>query len=382
MSLIAKLGSVHMLGEYALAVAVAMPVAMLTHLNLRAVLATDVDDKHAFGDYLAVRYVVSTAGIATIALLAVLAANTAADMAAIVLVGLSLSVENISDVYYGPLQRRERMDQVARSILARAGVSLLSIAAVLWWTRNLVAALGALALARLAVLLIYDRPRGRRGERLGRTNAATQFEIFRTALPLGFVLMLGSLSANIPRYAIERRIGTVELGAFAAAASFANVGNAILQALGQSALPRLARYFTTGDRRAYRKLTLAVIGIAGAVGLAGVAVASAVGDFALRLLYRPEYAAYQDVLVAVMGASVCTYVAVALGYASTSARAFRAQMVLLAVVVCVCAAASEALVPRFGLKGAAMSLAVAAVVQIAGQLLILRKALRTVEQHA
>ena len=46
-----------MLGEYALAVAVASPVALFSHLNLRAVLATDAARRHPLGDYMTVRIV-------------------------------------------------------------------------------------------------------------------------------------------------------------------------------------------------------------------------------------------------------------------------------------------------------------------------------------
>ena len=50
-----------MLGEYALAMAIATPVGLFSHLNLRAVLATDMERRHPFGDYLAVR--MGTAGL-------------------------------------------------------------------------------------------------------------------------------------------------------------------------------------------------------------------------------------------------------------------------------------------------------------------------------
>src|ERR1035441_3259888 len=67
LSLIARLGGAEMLGEYALALAVATPVAMFSHLNLRAVLATDMERRHPFGDYLAVRMGTVGLGIAAIA---------------------------------------------------------------------------------------------------------------------------------------------------------------------------------------------------------------------------------------------------------------------------------------------------------------------------
>ncbi|RPI15197.1 MAG: hypothetical protein EHM65_04200, partial [Acidobacteriales bacterium] len=70
LSLLAKLGGGEMLGQYALALAVTTPVAMLSHLNLRAVLATDMEHRHAFGDYLTVRLVTTVLALAAIAAMA------------------------------------------------------------------------------------------------------------------------------------------------------------------------------------------------------------------------------------------------------------------------------------------------------------------------
>jgi O-antigen/teichoic acid export membrane protein len=66
----------------------------------------------------------------------------------------------------------------------------------------------------------------------------------------------------------------------------------------------------------------------------------------------------------------------------TSARSFLAQMPLLVVVTAASAVASWLLVPRLGLDGAALAVALAACVQIAGEAWILRRALRRVERAA
>src|ERR1700716_121612 len=70
LSLLAKLGSSEMLGQYALAVALTAPVVMLSHLNLRAVLATDVAQKYPFQDYLAVRLFATAFTLISIGLIA------------------------------------------------------------------------------------------------------------------------------------------------------------------------------------------------------------------------------------------------------------------------------------------------------------------------
>jgi O-antigen/teichoic acid export membrane protein len=180
----------------------------------------------------------------------------------------------------------------------------------------------------------------------------------------------------VPRYAIERYLGTRELGAFAAVASFIAAGGAVVGALGQSAMPRLAICYSAGDLKRFRELALKLCALSLALGVAGVAGAVVAGRLVLGIAYRPEYAAYSGLLVAVMAAGVPRYVAIILGYVLTSVRSFGPQMPLLLAVTGAAALASWRLVPAMGLGGAAVAIAVAACVQIAGALLILGRAMR------
>src|SRR5579875_2135561 len=50
-SVLAKLGTPELVGQYALGVAVTTPILMLAQLNLRSVIATDVRREHQFRDY-------------------------------------------------------------------------------------------------------------------------------------------------------------------------------------------------------------------------------------------------------------------------------------------------------------------------------------------
>jgi O-antigen/teichoic acid export membrane protein len=376
LSLFAKLGSSEMLGQYALAVAVTAPIVMLSHLNLRAVLATDVGGKHPFGDYLAVRLGATGIGLAAIVAITPATAHSWAFAAAILAVGIAQSAETVSDIYYGALQRRERMDRIAWSMIGRAVVSVAALGAALRLTHRILPAVMALALGRLATLLVYDRPAGSAGEGLWHSGVRAQIRILRTASPLGIVLMLVSLNSNLPRYAIEHYLGTRELGAFAAAASFMTAGGTVINALGQSVTPRLARYFSEGDRARFRRLAAQLAGLGLALGAAGVVGALLFGRVLLRLLYRAEFEQYSGLLAGAMGAAAIGYVASAVGYAITSARAFDAQLPLFCAVAGICGLAAWVLIPRFGLTGAPMALAAAACVQVGGEMVILARAFR------
>jgi O-antigen/teichoic acid export membrane protein len=379
LSLIAKLGGSEMLGHYALALALTTPAVMLTHLNLRAVVATDVEARYPFGDYLAVRLGTTAAGLAAIAGLAFASSHFRPLAMTILVTGLSQSAETVSDLFHGALQRRERMGQIARSMMARAIVSVAALGIVLWWSHDLVSAVVALALGRLAVLLAYDLPRGVAGECLSGSGWRAELAILRTALPLGVVLMLVSLSTNLPRYAIGHDLGTRELGVFAAVVSFMTAGSTVVHALGQVATPRLARYFSERNLPRFRQMAFQLAGLVLASGVAGMFVATLFGKVVLRVLYRPEYAVYSGLLVAVMAAAIPGYLAIAFGYVITSARAFNAQMPLFCCVAACCGVVSWVLVPRIGLPGAVLALAAAACVQIGGEALILARALQRME---
>ena len=157
------------------------------------------------------------------------------------------------------------------------------------------------------------------------------------SLPLGFVMMLISLNSNIPRYFIERYLGERELGFFAAIAYLMVAGGMVVNALGESANPRLAKYYALGDSKAFRTLLLKLVGIGVVLGGVGVLVTVVAGQQILTLLYRPEYAKYTNLLIWLMVATGINYVSSFLGYGITAARYFRIQMPLFAIVTTISA---------------------------------------------
>jgi O-antigen/teichoic acid export membrane protein len=149
-------------------------------------------------------------------------------------------------------------------------------------------------------------------------------------LPLGFVAVLASLNSNIPRYFIEHYWGEQALGYFAAAAYLQMAGNTFVIALGQSAVPRLARDYHS-SRSAFRLLVQQMILIAACIGGGGVLVAVVFGRPLLELLYRPDYAQYKRVFVSLMLAGALNYIVSVLCAAMTASRMFRPQAVLFVI---------------------------------------------------
>lgn len=378
---IARLGTPEMVGQFALALAVTAPVVMFANLQLRAVQATDARRAYDFSDYLGLRLLTTAAALALIALIALLSGYRAETALVILFVGLAKGCEALSDVIFGLLQQRERMDRIAKSLMIEGPATLVVMAAVLALTHSVAAAAAAMALVWLLQLVLYDaRSAARllRARPRPRWHGPTLRRLAWLALPLGVTMLLISLNANIPRYVMERAWGEAELGIFAALAYLIVAGNTVVGALGQAASPRLAAHYAGGRARAFRGLLLKLVGMGALLGAAGVTVALLLGEPLLALIYGPAYAAHADVFVLVMLAGGIGYVSSFLGYGMTAARFFRAQAPLFAAVVAVTTLAALALIPPFGMRGAALALIASFSVQLSGSLALNLYALRRI----
>src|SRR5262249_26231587 len=96
-----------------------------------------------------------------------------------------------------------------------------------------------------------------------------------------------------------------------------------------------------------------------------VLVAVVLGGPLLTLLYTPEYAGHQVLLIWLMAAAGLGFVGSFLGYGMTAARYFRVQLPLFAGTALVSAGACVVLIPRFGLLGGALAATAGAGFQVA-----------------
>ena len=379
-SALAKLGSPEMVGVYALGIAVTTPPLMLAQLNLRSVIATDARQEHHFADYRDLRAISVSLTLIGIAIFVVMR-RSGQEALPILLIGLILGLQWMSDIYLGLLQARERIDRIAISVAMTGIVSLMALAITVRVSGSLNAGLSAVLLARLIVFLAYDSTNAVREyipRSAPRRHWGGQLRILRTSLPLGAVMMIGSVTPNLPRYFIAHLLGAGSLGIFSALASLMAAANLLINALGQASTSRLANLYSAGNALEFKRLTYGLIAAAAGLGLAGAIAASFIGPQVLTILFRREYAAHVDLLVTLAIAAAVTYIASLLGYAITACRCFSEQVPLQVATVAVAGITCALLVPRYGLEGGALALAAASLVQILGECMVLRSALQRI----
>jgi O-antigen/teichoic acid export membrane protein len=384
LSLIAKLGNPAMVGQYALALAVTAPVFMLTNLQLRAVQVTDAIGKYCDRDFAVLRSVASLAAMVTVLGFVVFSGWERETRAVLLLVAAGKAVEGFGDITSGVMQRAERLDRVAISLLWRGGLTL----ATFWFlssrTHSNVAGFTGALLASFLVFCAYDVPFASRLVRHAKTGASVRrvTELFRVSLPLGCVMALVSLNINIPRYMLDRYAGRAELGIFASLSYVVLAVSLLVTALGQSVSVRLSLFYAEREFKKFKKLVVELCAFAALIGVIGAPAAALCGRWLLSALYRPEYAEHVNVFVLLVVGAGFTAVGSFLGYALTAAHVFKPQLWTMLATCGTTALCSYLLVPRLGLSGAALAVLASSVVFAAGCAWLLRCALRDRRQRA
>ncbi len=362
---LAKLGNAEMIGRYALALAIVAPVILFFELKLREVQASDANDRHHFRDYLSLRSFTIALALILIVGIALSSGYSRQAIAVILAVGVCKAVESVSDILFGLMQKHEKMQYIAASLMLKGLLSLGALSLVLYLFQDLLWAVAAMLGVCLVVLLAFDLRNarlvsslGRSGTNSGNLHAWYQWQELRSlaqlALPLGLGAALSSLTLNVPRYLLARYHGETALGYFAAVSYLPFAGMLAIEAMGQSALPRLARYYRE-DLPAYRRLLSKLLGLGTALGLCGIFFSVLLGPRFLMLAYRPEYAGYSGVFTWMMLAGCMLYLCSIVAIGLTAARALKVQMRIAMAVFASSVLAALWLVPAYAERGAAWS---------------------------
>lgn len=379
---LAKLGgNAEMVGQFTLGLAVVAPVMLFTGMQLRAVQSTDARGEFQLGDYLSLRLLGIATAFLVILAIVVLTPYPPATKGVILVLAVAKALESLSEILHGYFQLSERMDRIARSLIIKGPLSLLLMTLGVWLTGQVLGGVCGLVLAWGLVLCFHDLRVARTLQKfsaspLGQAHTQLMTRIQPTwrwpilwrllllSLPLGFVMFLISLNVNIPRYFIEHYLGDQELGIFAGIAYIPLAGDLVINALAQSASPRLAHHYATGHRGQFLKLFLKLLGVGAVVGIVGLILARHFGAMILTAFYRPEFSQHTDVFELLLIASSLGYLCSICGYALTAVRQFWAQAPTFLFVTSTSAFLCHLLIPTQGLHGAVTALITAATIQL------------------
>ena len=215
MAIIQKMAGTVALGNYALALAISMPVYLLMGLSLRYSMVIDVNDVHSFGEYLGVRLFLNVMSILTV--LGIVGAKKLGTEMLVValLVSTYHGTITTSQLFEGVYQKHECMSYLGISRALNGVFSIPSVLLGFWIVGTLVGGLVFLCVAMALKILLYDVVNARRYARVSPSfSAELLWTIFKKCWVISLSAGLVSLGGNVPRYLIEDHLGRTALGFF------------------------------------------------------------------------------------------------------------------------------------------------------------------------
>lgn len=379
LSVLAKLGSASIVGQFTLGLAIGAPVFMFTNLQLRMVQATDVRGEHRFGDYFTLRLISTLAGLTAVACVLLFLHDSLEVRIVVFLVAITKSVECMSDAIAGLLQREERLKRVAISLMIRGVGSVAAFFVAFRFFRSLQLAVFAMAGVWLAVLMFYDVPNAKAviapEDGFFHFDGSQLRKIMLLGLPLGWVATLVSLNANIPRYFLQHYLGFADQGIYASLAYPVVAINLIVTALSVSVTTRLAHMFAAGERKQFLRLLLKLSMLGVIIVVLGVPLSFLAGRPLLTLLYTREYGNHVGLLAILVAATGIGTIGSFLFCGISAARVFRAQVPVYGASLLAGTAGAALLIPRSGLTGAGHAILISAITVVLGGGIVLRNLL-------
>jgi O-antigen/teichoic acid export membrane protein len=218
-------------------------------------------------------------------------------------------------------------------------------------------AMAALAVVWLVVLIFYERPVTLRmeGVRLAApiklAPVATCKRLVVLCAPLALVLLLLSAGTNLPRLMLERHAGEQSLGVFSAVAVMSGAIGLVYSALGQTALPRLARLFAS-DRDRFHSVMGRMMLFSAAVGVAMLAGAWLWGVRLVTVVYGHQSTVTAELVTGLVAIGILGNTSSLLGAGLTASRQLWSQLAASTMFLLITVLVGAWLIPGWGARGA------------------------------
>lgn len=357
-----RLGSFETCGVLTLAISITNVFYVVSTFSLRVFQVSDTNGKYPPGRYYSTRLMTGMLGFAGCVLFTLANAQYSLMQALCIVVYMLFKLgEALVDTLAAEQQKAWRMDYTCYSFLMR-GIAMLGtfVAAMLLW-HSLLIALVLMAVATLAIVLLYDL-------HLTLKLAPGKFDLslkkslplLKEAWPMMLNGMLMTMLASIPRYFLEQFAGSETLGVYSSIAMPAVIIQTGCSFIYSPLVAPLSEKYHAGDRagfgRGILRALLAVLAMAAAVMLGGVLL----GDWGLCLLYGEAIAPYTGQLLMVLVATLCMALLYFFEVPLTIVRRLKMMSVMHLVAAVLVTLLSVMLIPSMGMVGVNVAIIAAA----------------------
>lgn len=374
--LVMRLSGAYANGLLSTAMNLANPILSFACYGMRSFQVSDFTPQYSDRTYLHSRYVtVLAAGLGCCGF-AMAVSYTAEQRIVILLYTLCRLSEGLVDVWHGYLQKAERMDLVGISFGVRGLASIVSFAAGLALTQNLIFTLAVMCLLNWLYVFAVDIPFGRKNADFAFVGGGTVAALLLECLPLAVYSFLNSSVGSVVKHFCERLCGTEAFGNFNsifAPVQILQVGAAYIFV---PFITLFAHWWADREGKKFLRGLLITFAALGGVWLCGSVGAALLGPWAFSLLYGQKILPYMTLLQPLVAATIITTLVLILCHLLTVAREMKGLIVGNLAGIAASFVLAGPMIGAFGTTGAAWATVLSRLVQAALMLAFLLRRCR------
>lgn len=333
--------------------------------NIHTYQISDTKDVYSSGDYIGLRFVTSAIAVFLCIGYVIILGYPVPSILCVMLYMLFKLTETFCDVFHAIDQKHYRMDYVGISYCIRGVVSVLAFTASLLATGNVLTSILAMAIATIAVVVLYDmRCTAHFGSIKPLFCKKTIFSLLITCFPAVVASATFTAITTVPRQILESMHGSEALGYYGTIATPIVIVQIMATGIFNPMLTDLSYLYDKGNTRGFLKrianslfilLGLTIFTFLGVLFL---------GRFAVNLVFGAKFVPYTSLMYGIIGCTslyvvswLCTSILIIM-------RKLNVCMAASLLSLLVSAAIAHPMITAFGMNGVSFSVIAAYIIHI------------------
>ena len=339
-------------GYLALAMTVTNVFWCVAAYSIRAFQVSDIHGEYTDSTYFSARLVTCVAALLLCVVCAAAAGYSAHQIAVIAGYMVFRANEAFIDVLHGMDQKDWRMDYIGISFILR-GVAMLAVFVVLQWAWGLLPAIAGMVAVTMLIGLCFDLVKTRKlASFAAHLPRNPEWSLLRACWPLAAVGILNALLMPYSRHAIEKTLGTVQLGAYSSVAAPALIIQAGVTFMMSPLINVFSEHVKSGAWQRFNRLVLLCAGCVLGMTTVIAVVAHLWGEWILILVFGDTIRPYAYLFSGAVVVSGLTAGIWLLNIVFTTLRCLRDVLIGNAIGIAVCLLTATWLLTKQGLMGA------------------------------
>lgn len=376
--ILTRYSTLNQTGLYTIAFALACNTVTLASFGGRTYQVTDTKSEISTFSYIFSRYltVFSTVLILLVYLLS--RDYSVYKSTVVILICVFKYLEEISDVYYGVLQKNDKLYRVGQFQLLKSIINIIIFFIVINKTNNLLIAFSILVVINLLYFLILERKSAKRCEKWSwKVDKAELKKYFNANFFICVLTFLTTYIINSPKYAIDKFLSSDLQAIFGIiimpATVMLLVGNFILNPI----IVMIADKYNNGKIKEIVSLMMKVFGLIIMIGLVGLVVCYYAGIPFLNFIYNINLNEYKLSLMIVIFGSIFYAITAGISSILVAMRKIKSQVVANLIVIIFSLLICNFLVKKYFILGASITYTVLILIRFIIYIFILNKSVNT-----